>query len=204
MRRTELYSDEEAVFRELADEVMAGYLALVTADGTPRSIALNFAALGHDIVFHGAQAGEKHDLIQAAPLAGFTIVKEYSYIPSHWSAPRYACPATQFFKSVEIKGRCEPVTDLQEKADALNAMMIKHQPEGHYDPIDPAVPQYAKALAHVGVFAVRCAEWTGKVKFGQNEPEKLRRIFVQKLRERNRTMDEATAREIEKTFGSEA
>ena len=79
--------------------------------------------------------------------------------------------------------------------------MVKHQPEGNYDTIDPAVPQYRKALEHVGVFAVRCDSWTGKVKFGQNEPEKLRRIFVQKLRERNRAMDEATAREIEKTFG---
>ena len=60
---------------------------------------------------------------------------------------------------------------------------------------------YAKALAGVGVFRVVPDSWTGKVKFGQNEPEKLRRVFVMRLRERGGPMDEETAREIEKTFG---
>ena len=200
LRRAELASQDDAVFREVCGEVLVGYLGLVLPDGMPRSVALNFATLGHDVVFHGALAGEKYELIQARPAAGFTVVKEYAYIPSNWSAPDYACPATQFFKSIEIKGRCEPIDDLQEKADALNALMVKHQPEGNYATITPDIPRYRKALEHVGVFAVRCASWTGKVKFGQNEPEKLRRIFVAKLRERGRPMDDETAREIEKTF----
>lgn len=200
MRRSELASQDEALFQELTGEVMVGYLAIATESGVPRSIALNFAALGGDIYFHGALGGEKYELLQSDPPAGFTIVKEYSYIPSHWSAPRYACPATQFFKSLEIKGTCGLVADPAEKARALQAMMEKHQPEGAYDPIDPEIPQYANALAHVGVYRVRCATWTGKVKFGQNEPDKLRRIFVEKLRERRGPLDEATALEIAKTF----
>ena len=76
--------------------------------------------------------------------------------------------------------------------------MEKQQPEGKYDPIDPAVPSYAKALENVGVFRIVPDSWTGKVKFGQNEPEKLRRVFVEKLRERGGPMDEETAREIER------
>lgn len=200
MRRSELASSDEALFHELISDVMVGYLGIVTAGGVPRSVALNFAAMGRDIYFHGALGGEKYDLLQHDPPAGFTIVKEYSYIPSHWSAPRYACPATQFFKSLEIKGTCGLVSDLAEKARALQAMMEKHQPEGAYDRIDHTVPQYTKALENVGVYRVRCASWTGKVKFGQNEPEKLRRIFVEKLRERRGPTDEATALEIEKTF----
>jgi nitroimidazol reductase NimA-like FMN-containing flavoprotein (pyridoxamine 5'-phosphate oxidase superfamily) len=200
MRRRELASREEDVFRELAAEVMVGYLGLVTADGVPRSIALNFAAIGHDIYFHGALAGEKFELLQRDPPAGFTIVKPYSYIPSYWSAPRFACPATHFFKSVEIKGTCGQVEDLAAKAGALQALMRKHQPEGRHDTIDPTVPQYAKALAHVGVFRLRCGSWTGKVKFGQNEPEKLRRVFVEELRRRGGPMDVETAAEIEQTF----
>ncbi len=85
-------------------------------------------------------------------------------------------------------------------AAALQALLEKHQPEGGYDPIDPTVPQYAKALAHVGVYRMRCESWTGKVKFGQNEPDKLQQIFVTKLRERGGPTDEATACEIEKNL----
>ena len=200
MRRTELESADVDLFRDLAATCEVGYLSLVTAEGFPRAIALNFAAVGETIYFHGALEGEKFELIQAAPRAGFSIVKPYSFIPSTWSAPRYACPATQFFKSIEIKGICSEVEDPAERALGLSALMDKHQPEGGFDPIDPAVPIYAKALAGVGVFRVVPDSWSGKVKFGQNEPEKLRRIFVEKLRERGGPMDEETAREIEKTL----
>jgi len=201
MRRDELATMDEALFSEVTAEVMVGYLGIVTAAGGPRCIALNFVALDHDIYFHGALAGEKFDLLRHNPPTGFTVVKEYSYIPSHWSAPRFACPATQFFKSVEITGTCGLVADPREKARALQALMDKHQPEGGFDAIDPELPQYAKALEHVGVYRVRCASWTGKIKFGQNEPEKLRRIFVAKLRERGAPVDLATALEIEGGFG---
>jgi nitroimidazol reductase NimA-like FMN-containing flavoprotein (pyridoxamine 5'-phosphate oxidase superfamily) len=201
VRREELSSADLALFRDLADTCEVGYLSLVTGGGYPRSIALNFAAVAETIYFHGALEGEKFHLIQASPRAGFSIVRAYSFIPSNWSAPRYACPATHFFKSIEIKGVCSAVADPAEKAAGLMALMKKHQPEGNHDPIDPAVPIYAKALDGVGVFRVVPDSWTGKVKFGQNEPEKLRRIFVQKLRERGGPMDEETAREIEKTFG---
>ena len=200
MRRRELESADVALFSELVDTCEVGFLSLVTGQGYPRAIALNFAAVGETIYFHGALEGEKFELIQAAPQAGFTIVKPYSFIPSTWSAPRYACPATHFFKSIEIKGVCSRVHDPGEMARGLTALMDKHQPEGGFDPIDPAVPVYAKALDGVGVFRVVTESWTGKVKFGQNEPEKLRRVFVRKLRERGGPMDEETAREIEKTL----
>ena len=111
MRRTELESADLDLFRDLADTCEVGYLSLVTDAGYPRAVALNFAAVGETIYFHGALEGEKFELIQAAPRAGFTIVKAYSFIPSTWSAPRYACPATHFFKSIEIKGVCSPVDD---------------------------------------------------------------------------------------------
>jgi len=200
VRRNELASADLDLFRHLADTCNVGYLSLVTAAGYPRSIALNFAAVGTTIYFHGALAGEKFELSQASPRAGFTIVKPYSFIPSYWASPRHACPATQFFKSIEIKGICSCVDGVEEKARALDALMSKHQPEGGFEPITPSASLYAKSLEGVGIFRVVPDSWSGKVKFGQNEPEKLRRIFVDKLRERGGPMDEETAREIEATL----
>lgn len=204
MRRSELEANDPALFAEVARDCPVGYLTLVTADGQPRSVALNFAALGEDIVFHGALAGEKHDLMRQGPRAGFTMVKEYSYIPSYWSAPEHACPATQFFKSVEIRGRAEVVEDTALKARALQALMEKMQPEGLYTPIDHRLPMYRGSLARVGIFRVVTETWTGKAKFGQNEPAKLRRVYVEKLRERGAPVDVATALEIEKSLGGGA
>lgn len=201
MRRTELEILDEALFDEVARDCAVGYLTLVTAEGRPRSIALNFAALGRDIVFHGALAGEKYELMRASPRAGFTMVKEYSFIPSYWSAPDHACPATHFFKSVEIDGVAEVVEDPSLKARALQALMLKMQPEGGHVPIDHELPMYRGSLARVGVFRVVTAAWTGKAKFGQNEPARLRRLFVEKLRERGAPVDLATATEIEKSLG---
>ena len=197
MRRGELESRDPALFDEVARDCMVGYLTLVATTGQPRSIALNFAALDRDIVFHGALSGEKFALMQAAPRAGFTMVKEYSYIPSYWSAPDHACPATHFFKSVEISGRALVVEDPAYKARALQALMEKMQPEGAYVPLDHTLPMYRGALQKVGVFRVVNEGWTGKAKFGQNEPLRLQRTFVAKLRERGKAVDLATAAEIE-------
>lgn len=201
MRRSELESHDPALFEELARDCAVGALSLVTADGRPRSIALNFAALAGDIVFHGALSGEKFTLMTAGPRAGFTMVKEYSYLPSYWSAPEHACTATQFFKSVEIQGRAIVVDDPEYKARALQALMEKMQPEGHYTPWDHTLPMYRSALQNIGIFRLINETWTGKTKFGQDEPARLRRTFVEKLRERGAPVDLLTADEIERGLG---
>lgn len=205
MRRRELESSDPALFAEIADRAGIGHLVIVTPDGWPRAVAVNFGAVGQRIYFHGALAGEKF-AVAAAPggaRAGFTMNLPHAMIPSYWTAPGFACPATHFFKSVEIKGRCTLVDDPAEQAVALQALMRKYQPEGGYDPIDPQESRYAKALAHVGVFRIDPESWSGKVKFGQNEPAKLRRRFVEELRRRGRPIDLATADEIDRTLAGD-
>ena len=204
MRRGELASADPAVFDEVARDCVAGYLALATGDGRLRAIAVNFAALDGDIVFHGALEGEKFALMQARPRAAFTMVKEYSFIPSTWSSPTHACPATQYFKSVEVQGRAEVVTDPALKARALQALMEKMQPGGGYTPIDHTLPMYQGSLAHVGVFRVVTESWTGKVKFGQNATAAVRRQVALRLRERGLPLDLLTADEIDRTLAGES
>lgn len=199
MRRNELESHDPAVFAEVARDAEFGELGLLTADGTPRVVPLNFAAVGDAVYFHGALEGEKWDCLQADPRCSFSMVKAYSLIPSDWTTPRYACPATHFYKSVELRGRCELADDLGEKARALQAIMEKYQPEGGFDEIRTDNPIYAKALRDVAVFRVT-GTWTAGAKFGQNEAEHHRRNWIAKLRERGEGRDLATALEIEKAL----
>ncbi len=197
MRRNELANTDPAVFTEVAADAEVGELGLVTADGHPRVVPVNFAAIGETVYFHGALAGEKFERIRDDGRCSFSMVKPYSLLPSYWTAPRHACPATHLFKSVEIRGRCEVVDDSAEKAAALQAIMEKYQPEGGFESITSDKRMYIKSLAGVGVFRV-VGSWTAKVKLGATEPVKVRRAWIERLRERGEPRDLATADELEK------
>ncbi|MCP4570774.1 MAG: pyridoxamine 5'-phosphate oxidase family protein [bacterium] len=199
MRRHELGVQDDAFLAEVARGALVGHLALATPDG-PRAVALNFALADGAIWYHGAQAGEKFATVAHGAPVGFTMTMAYSLIPSSWSAPAHACPATHFFKSVEVRGSCAPVDDPVLKARGLQAIMEKYQPERNFTPISADLPMYKGALKSVGVFRVVIESWTGKRKFGQNEPEKLRRLWVEKLRERGTELDLATADEIARSL----
>jgi len=202
MHRHELARTDPAVFTEVAVDAQVGYLGLVTAEGDPRVVPLNFAAIEGVVYFHGALEGEKFERARDDGRCSFSMCKPYSLLPSHWTAAKHACSATQLFKSVEIRGRCNIVDDPAEKAVALQALMEKYQPEGGYEPIGADKRMYVKALERVGVFRVS-GPWTAKVKFGSNEPVKVRRSWIEALRERGEPLDMATADEIEKTLGGD-
>ncbi len=144
MRRDQFQHQDDQFFLEVAHKSQVGYLALNTDDGYPRSVALNFVALNDAIYFHGALAGEKFEVFSQSPKVGFTMAWELSYIPSNWTGPLYACPATQLFKSVEIRGTAFVVQDVTEKALALQALMEKHQDPGTFRKIDPEDKIYLK------------------------------------------------------------
>ncbi len=202
MRRRELESTDPAVFAEVAADAEVGWLGLVVADGAPRVIPLNFAAVDGVVYFHGALEGEKFALVSEGGPCSFAMAKPYSLIPSGWSSGTHACGATHLFKSVEIRGRCEPVEDPDEKAAGLQALMEKYEPGGGYEPVAADTSMYGRALREVGVFRVS-GPWTAKVKFGSNEPVKVRLAWIAGLRERGAPLDLATAAEIEKTLEGE-
>lgn len=197
MRRAELASSDPELFQFLAQHCQEGYLSLVTGNGFPRALAVNFAASGQSIYFHGALAGEKYDRIQAESRVGFAMIQSLSFIPSSWSSPTFACPATQLFRSVEIKGHCYPVDDPSEKGRGLQALMTKYQPEGGYLPIQAGEKSYRKAIGEVGVFRVDPESWTAKVKLMQNEVASNVWEVVDHLRQRGEPIDLVTADLIE-------
>ncbi len=189
MRRDDFLRTDDAFFQQVAQRCPVGYLSLITEDGYPRSVALNFAAVGEALYFHGALVGEKFEIISAAGQAGFTMAWELSYIPSNWIGPEYACPATQLFKSVEIKGRCAVVSDPVEKALGLQALMEKYQPKGSFRPFHAEEKIYRKAMAQTGVFRVDGDSWAGKVRLYQEKPQAFQEKIISKLKERGLPID---------------
>ncbi len=192
MRRSDFLRTDDPFFQIVARHCSVGYLSLITDDGLARSVALNFVSDGKILYFHGALAGEKFDLINRNPVVGFTMVRELSFIPSHWTGPEYACPATQLFQSVEIKGSCSEVQDPTEKAHGLQVLMLKYQPGETFVPLTAQEKIYQKALRQTGVFRIDPVSWKGKERLFQEKPADFRHQILAKLEQRGLPVDSET------------
>lgn len=142
--------------------------------------------------------GEKHDALASIQKVTFCIAVPYSMIPSYWRSSDYACPASQYFESVLIRGRGTIVVDHDEIASALQALMDKHQPEGGFRRIDPADPLYAKAIEEAAIFRIDPDRIDIRSKFGDHLSAETRRGIIEKLKERDVGSDRATALEMER------
>ena len=190
-------SDTNHIFRQIADATNIGHLGIVTPDGYPRVVPVNFATIDDRIYFHGANHGEKYDAFAAGQKVTFSIDIPLAMIPSYWRDDAQACRANQFFKSVLVRGRGAIVEDFEEKAAALQALMEKHQPEGGFRKISTSDLLYVKSVAGVGIYRIDSESVTVRAELGQNLSDATRKLVIDKLRERDRGHDAETAREME-------
>lgn len=193
MRRRDCELTETRELEAVLGRAEWGTLGLVSPQGAPVLVPLNFVFHEGRVYFHGAMAGEKFDLIQHGPEASFLVVEAYAQVPSYAFSPVDACPATQYFKSVLVKGQVVEVRDPVQKAGALAAIMRKLQPEGGCEPITAESPTYQASLRGVAVYALACREVTGKVKLGQKLGVDARAKVVAALEARGCPMDLQTA-----------
>jgi predicted FMN-binding regulatory protein PaiB/predicted N-acetyltransferase YhbS len=186
MRRVE-FAMTEARARAFLFQAPAVHLALTRADGAPVLRTLNAAVTDEWIFFHGAKAGEKAACVgrPAVVQAEETV----AFIPSYFSDPERACPATTFFRSVQVHGTLELVTDPHLKAKALQLLMQRFQPEGGHAPLSFDAPMYQNAIRGVMVLGVRLSQVTGKAKLGQNKAPHEAAELMQKLWRRGEAGD---------------
>jgi nitroimidazol reductase NimA-like FMN-containing flavoprotein (pyridoxamine 5'-phosphate oxidase superfamily)/GNAT superfamily N-acetyltransferase len=194
MRRPELSSSPEAALSFLARAEVI-HLASTSPAGEPVLRTLNAALLGDRLLFHGAKAGEKALCVGRRAVASADEV--IASVPSYFSDPELACPATTYYESVQVHGTLEQIDDVALKARMLSALMHKHQPEGGYAPIDGDDPRYAGRLRGVLVFGLRIEEVTGKSNFGQHKTDAQRLAIVEALWARGAATD---ARAIQRVF----
>ncbi|QHT62624.1 pyridoxamine 5'-phosphate oxidase family protein [Paenibacillus lycopersici] len=195
MRRAEFEVNADANPEEITrfmEEMSFGFLGTVAADGSPSMTPLNFVYVDGSIYFHGSRIGEKMTQLKANERVTFMAAKEYAIIPSYFSDPLLACPATAYFKSVRVDGHAVVVDDPREKAAALEALMRKLQPEGGYKTIDASDPDYIPRLKGVAVVRIDADRVSGKFKFGQNLKQAERDSITTQLADRGLPMDADT------------
>ena len=195
MRRAEFQCNDPQLLHEILNSTEYGTFALCH-ENIPYTLPLNFVWFNEAIYAHGAMEGKKIDLINANPNASFSVVKPLSLIPSYFSHTKAACPATQLFISVHMQGTILAHTPIDEKVNALNALMQKLQPEGGYETIAYENPIYKKMLETIGVYKFSPTHISLKLKAGQNLTEERKRLLLEELSKRGTPLDELTIKLI--------
>jgi len=184
-----------------------GRVASIDVHGYPQIIPMNFVYINNDsddtqtgtkgtgaIYMHSHPFGEKLENMKRNSKVGFEVDMHVCFLPSYYFHPTDASQADTLYISVVIKGNAFIVTDLEEKAKALNALMIKYQKEGGYAPLTSNMA----TVREVAVLKVVPDEMRGKYKIGQHWPPKYRIKMATKIIQRE---DNAIAREILKVMG---
>lgn len=167
---------DKSMIKQIIDDTTYGTLALC-ADDKPYSLPLNFVGHNEEIYFHGSKKGKKISIIKENANASFSVVEEYSILPSYFSTDSGdASPATHLFKSVIIDGKIEFVDNYDEKAQALEVLMQKYQKEGNYIPLNNK-EFYEKIINATCLYKLVPSDTSAKFKFGQNyNKERFQRV----------------------------
>lgn len=198
MRRNEFAITDPGEIADFLAEQRWGILAMNDDDGYPYAVPLNYLYTENRVYFHSAPVGRKLKLLGDNPRVQFTVVKEYAYIPSYFPGSEMACSASQFFKSVLLRGQVFPIEAVPDKLAVLEKLMRVFQPEGQYRPITPESESYRKMAAGTGLLAILPDEVSAKFKFGQNLPEDVYQRIRKYLVERNTPLDAETMKMMDR------
>ena len=181
---------EEAV-RFLA-EATVFRLAGALDDGTPILKSLHGVVVDGWLCFHSAPKGEKTSLL-GRPVVG-CAEEDVARLPSYAFDAERACPATTLFRSVQVHGVLQELSEPALKARALQGLMEKLQPEGWHVPITETDPLYRPQVRGLLIAGVSLERLEGKAKLAQNRSAEDRRHLLEFLWQRGASTD---ARSIE-------
>lgn len=180
MRRREFEMSREEAMSTFAT-LPTMHLASTLPDGTPVFRTLHGVVDDGWIAFHSAPKGEKTSLI--GRLAVVCSEESVATVPSTFFDPVKACPATTYYRSVQVQGLVEEIEEPERKARILQRLMEKLQPEGGYLPISRPDgsydPLYRPSVNGLLLAGVRLNEVAGKAKLAQNRsPKELAELFT--------------------------
>jgi len=187
MRRKDFECQDKILAFKILDELQDGTLATLNKLGAPTLRPMNYVRIDDVIYFHGASKGERSQGLNQ--LAVFNAYRTLAIIPSYWSDPVNACPATTLFESISIKGTLEIENNPEVKALALQKFMQKLQPEGKHLSISQNLNYYRQEIDRVAVFKLPITELSFKLKTGQNWNDEKRKVIEKLLRQRAQGFD---------------
>ena len=167
--------------KEFLEDEHVGRISSIDTNGFPQIIPMNFVFRNDAVYMHSHVKGEKLDNISRNNKVGFEADRELEFLPSYFEDPHNASLADTLYISIVIKGIASFVSNREEKTLALNGLMEKYQPEGHYDPLESTM----RVLDAVSVIKIIPTSLHGKYKIGQHMNSNDRMILAKKILEKN-------------------
>lgn len=181
MRREMMRAPHEAALALLRRAPYV-HLASTTPEGEPVLRAVHGVLCADALYFHGSPVGEKVSLAERPCVISYEEL--LADIPSYWTDPLMACPATSLFVSVQAHGTLVRAQDGPEKSQALQALMERFQPEGGHEPIRYDDPRYRKQVDGVALWKLALDAVDAKFKLAQNRGPEYVTTVVERLWER--------------------
>ncbi|TLX69616.1 MAG: pyridoxamine 5'-phosphate oxidase family protein [Thaumarchaeota archaeon] len=177
--RLEIKSKEKLI--EFLNQQETGRICSIDKEGYPQIIPMNFVYYNNAVYMHSHIKGEKLENIKQNSKVGFEVDQSLEFLPSYFTHPTDASQADTLYISVVIKGTGTIINDRKEKTLALNALMKKYQPEGHYEAIKPEM----EVVDEVAINKVLPITKPGKYQVSQHLEKNDRLDLAKKILEKN-------------------
>lgn len=190
MRKKSCEVTEKSVKEAIIQQCTVGRMATIDEEGYPYIVPLNFVYRQGKIYFHCAHEGEKITNISRDNKVCFEVDIPLAYLDTGFF-PENTVPSgvTQFYHSVIIRGKATVVNDLQEKIDALNALVVAHEPGVNITKITSELP----AVKGCKVVAISIESMTGKQNLAQSKPDNMKEALASYFKKRGLGHDAETA-----------
>ncbi|MDD6310734.1 MAG: pyridoxamine 5'-phosphate oxidase family protein [Firmicutes bacterium] len=134
---------------KMLKEASNGVLAIQTEDGFPITVPVNFVYKDNKILFHGANEGQKYELIQKEPRVSFCVVARDEIRPDL---------ITSLFGSTIVIGKVHEITG-DEKLDCVVSILNKYMPES----LEAGMKYFKTSQDKMACYAIEIEHMTGKV-----------------------------------------
>ena len=194
MRRKKCEISDRSIIDGILERCTIGRMATTGADGYPYIVPLNYVYLNGSIYFHCSRKGEKLDNIRRDSKVCFEVDIPLAYLDlDYYGEIPEPCNVHQFYHCVIIRGRAAVVDGIDEKLEALNALVSSHERPGRaFMPIT----EDTKAVSICEVVAIRIDSVSGKSDLAQKKDEAIRKKLAVFFKKRGLAGDKNAAESI--------
>lgn len=185
MRKKHAEVTDPAEIERILNSATIGRFATNGADGYPYVTPVNFVFYNGNLYFHCSLKGEKLDNLARDSRTCFQVDIPLAYIGREISASTGPCKLHQFYHCVIVRGTASVVTDSALKAEALNALVAKHEPSADLPPVTEDMEPFRRCA----VVEIKPISITAKSDLGKNRSDEERLEIVARLKERGHPGD---------------